>query len=145
MWVYLPASARFQTFTWLRQIPCNHHFLGGLIQTRDVMSLWGPQPFQVNSCKNCKNWVRKLVSKRQVEFVKEGIIGYIIPQTSSEWQVIKIAWQNTDIARKADSGMAMNCQSYCYGILHFCFGITSHPSTKHVLFVSLLFWNQQIV
>jgi hypothetical protein len=27
----------------------------------------------------------------------------------------------------------------------FCFGITSHPSMKHVLFfVSLLFWNQQM-
>ena len=30
-------------------------------------------------CKNFKNRVRKLVSKRQVGFVKEGVIGYIIP------------------------------------------------------------------
>jgi hypothetical protein len=139
MWVYLPAYARFQTFAWLRQIPCNYHFLGGIIQTRDVMSWSGPWPFQLNSCKNFKKRVRKLVSKRRVESVKEGVIGYIIPQTSSEWQVIKIAWQNTDIARKADSRMAMNCQSYCYGIFPFCilFWDHSHPLTKHVLFFSL--------
>ena len=79
------------------------------------------------------------MSKRRVVSVKEGVIGYIDPRASSERHVIENAWKNTDIARKADSGMAMNCQSYCYGILHFCFGITSHPSTKHVLFVSLLF------
>ena len=54
-----------------------------------------------------------------MESEKEGVIGYIIPQTSSELHVIKSAWQNTDIARKADSRMVMNCQSYCYGILHF--------------------------
>jgi hypothetical protein len=75
-----------------------------------------------NSCKNFKKRVRKSVSKRQVEFVKESVIGYIIPRTSSEWHVIESAWQNTDIARKADSRMAMNCQSYCYGILHFVLG-----------------------
>jgi hypothetical protein len=54
--------------------------------------------------------------------VKEGVIGYIDPRASSEWHVIENAWQNTYIARKADSGMAMNCQSYCYGILHFVLG-----------------------
>jgi hypothetical protein len=36
--------------------------------------------------------------------------------------VIENAWQNTDITRKAYSRMAMNCQSYCYGILHFVLG-----------------------
>ena len=40
--------------------------------------------------------------------VKEGVIGYIVPQTSLEWHVIKNAWQNTNIARKADSRMVMN-------------------------------------
>ena len=59
------------------------------------------------------------MSKGQVESEKEGVIGYIIPQTSSELHVIKSAWQNTDFARKADSRMVMNSQSYCYGILHF--------------------------
>ena len=108
MWVYLPESARFQTFTWLRKIPCNHRFLGGIIQTRDVMSWWSPQPFQLNSCKNFKKRVWKLVSKRQVELIEEGVIGYIVPRTSSEWHVIENAWQNTDIARKADSRMVMN-------------------------------------
>ena len=122
MWVYLPASARFQTFTWLRQIPCNHHFLDGLIQTRDVMSWWGPQPFQLSNCKNFKKRVWKLVSKGQMELAKEGVIGYIVPRTSSEWHVIESAWQNTDIARKAYSRTVMNCQSYCYGILHFVLG-----------------------
>jgi len=97
-------------------LPC------GVIQTRDVMSWWGPQPFQLNSCKNFKKRVPKLVSKRRVDYVKEGIIGYIVPRTSSKWHVIENAWQNTDITRKADSRMAMNCQSYCYGILHFVLG-----------------------
>jgi hypothetical protein len=119
MWVYLPASARFQTFAWLWQIPCNHRFLGGIIQTRDVMSWWGPQPFQLN---NCKNRVWKLVSKRREESVKELVIDHFVARTSSEWWVIGIAWQNRDIARKAESRMAMNCQSYCYGILHFVLG-----------------------
>jgi len=84
---------------WLRQNPCNHRFLGGIIQTRDVMSWWGPQPFQLN---NCKNRVRKLVSKRREESVKELVIDHFIARTSSEWQMIGIVWQNRDIAKEAD-------------------------------------------
>ena len=116
---HLPDS---RIFAWLRQIPCNHQFLGGIIQIRDVMSWWGPHPFQVNSFKNCKNWVWKLVSKRQVESVKESVTSYIVPRTTSESHVIENALLNTDIARKADSGMVMNSQSYCYEILHFVLG-----------------------
>jgi hypothetical protein len=63
------------------------------------------------------------------KFVKSDVIGYIIPWTSSEWQVIENAWQNTDIARKANPRMAMNCQSYCYGILIFCILFWDHISS----------------
>jgi len=108
------------------------------------MSWWGPQPFQWNSCKNFKKRVRKSVSKRQVESVKESVIGYIIPRTSSEWHVIESAWQNTDIARKANSRMAMNCQSYCYGILHFVLGSHLILQWNMSFFVSLLLWNHEM-
>ena len=92
------------------------------------MSWWGPRPFQLNKCKSFKN---------RAQFVKDDVIDHFVTRTSSEWRVIGIARQNTDIARKDDSRMAMNCQSYCCGMLHFCFVITSHPSTEHVLFLSL--------
>jgi len=106
--ILLPPKLTYQhlsnsrLFAWIWQIPCNHHFLCGIIQTRDVMSWWGPRPFQLNSSKNFKDQVRKLVSKRRVESVK-GV------ETSLEWQVIEIAWQNTDIAKVADPRRVLNC------------------------------------
>ena len=108
------------------------------------MSWWGPQPFQVNSFKNCKNGVRKSVSKRQVESLKKGVTGYIVPRTTSESHVIENALLNTDIARKADSRMVIswfeNGDEQSIILLWnsaFCFGITSHPSTKHASLLSL--------
>ena len=131
-------------FAWLWQIPCNHHFLGGIIQTRDGMSWWGPQPFQLN---NCKNRVRKLVSKRQVESVKEVCHWLYCHRTFSEWQEIEIARWNTDIARIVDPRRALNCQSCCYGIfaiLHFVSG--SHLTLQRnmsfrCLFVVMKSWD----
>jgi len=89
------------------------------------MSWWGPRPFQLNNGKNFKNRVWKLVSKRQVESVKELVIDHFIARTSSEGRVIGIARRNTDIARIVDPRRALNCQSCCYGIfviLHFVSG-----------------------
>jgi len=98
------------------------------------ISLWVPQPVQLNSCKNFKNWDRMMVSKKQVEFVKNDVIGHIVTRTSSDWQKIENAWQSTNIARKADPRMVLNCQSFHYGLLPLCilFWVTSHPWTKHV-------------
>jgi hypothetical protein len=132
----------------LRQIPCNHHFLGGIIQTRDVMSWWGPRPFQLNSCKNFKNQVWKLVSKRRVESVKEVCHWSYCHGTSSEWRVIEIARRNTDIARKVDSRRVLNCQSFCYGFLPFCILFWDHISSFNEtcrFFVLLLCWNQEML
>jgi hypothetical protein len=77
-------------FAWLRQIPCNHHFLCGIIQTRDVMSWWGPRTFQLNSSKNFKDQVRKLVSKRRVKSVKEGVIGHIVMEHPQNGKWLKL-------------------------------------------------------
>ena len=66
---------------------------------------------------------------------------------SSEWQVIENAWQNTDITRKTDPRMAMNCQSYCYGIFPFCILSWDHISFFNetcLFFVSLSFWSQEM-
>jgi len=82
--------------------------------------------------------------QKRVVSVKEGVIGYIDPRASSEWHVIENAWQNTDIARKADSRMAMNCQSYCYGILHFVSGSHLILQRNMSFFVSLLLWNHEM-
>jgi hypothetical protein len=78
--------------------------------------------------------------------VKGDVIGYIIPRTSLEWQVIKNVWQNTYIVRKANLRMAMNCQLYWnFAILHFVLGSHLIFLTKHVfLFVSLLFQNNEM-
>ena len=57
-----------------------------------------------------------------MESLKKGVTGYIVPRITSESHVIENALLNTDIARKADSRMVMNSQSYCYGILHFVLG-----------------------
>ena len=100
--------------------------------------------FQAIQLNNCKNRVRKLVSKRQEESVKELVIDHFVARTSSEWWVIGIAWQNRDIARKADSRMAMNCQSYCYGILHFVSGSHLILQRNMSFFVSLLLWNHEM-
>ena len=108
------------------------------------MSWWDPQPFQLSSYKNFKKRVLKLESKRQVEFVKEGVIGYIVPRKSAEGHVIESAWQNTDIARKADSRMVMNSQS-C--VMEFCILFWDHISSfteTCLVFVSLLFWNPRM-
>jgi hypothetical protein len=113
----LTSLCHLSLFTSICQIP--DFFLCDIIQTGDLNITGGFQAIQLN---NCKNRVWKLVSKRREESVKEVVIGYIVPRTSSEWHVIENAWQNTYIARKADSRMAMNCQSYCYGILHFVLG-----------------------
>jgi hypothetical protein len=60
--------------------------------------------------------------------------------------VIENAWQNTDIARKANLRMAMNCQLYWnFAILHFVLGSHLIFLTKHVfLFVFLLFRNNEM-
>jgi hypothetical protein len=94
--ILLPPKLTYQhlsdskLFAWLRQIPCNHHFLCGIIQTRDVMSWWGPRPFQLNSSKNFKDQVRKLVSKRRVESVKEGVIGHIVMEHPQNGKWLKL-------------------------------------------------------
>ena len=77
--------------------------------------------------------------------MKDDVIDHFVTRTSSEWRVIGIARQNTDIARKDDSRMAMNCQSYCCGMLYFlfCDHISSFNETC-LAFVSLLIWNQQM-
>jgi len=63
----------------------------------------------LNSCKNFKNRDRMMVSKKRVEFVKDDVINHIITRTSSDWQKIENAWQSTNIARKADPRMMLNC------------------------------------
>jgi hypothetical protein len=57
------------------------------------------------------------------------------------------AWQNTDIARKADPRMTMNYQSYCYGILPFCILFWNNISSLNetcLFFVYFLFGNQEM-
>jgi hypothetical protein len=63
-----------------------------------------------------------LVFKSQVDFVKHDVINHIVIRTSSEWQMIKNTWQNTDIAIVADPRRVLNCQSFLVwilAILHF--------------------------
>ena len=52
--------------------------------------------------------------------------------------MIKVARQNTNMARKADPRMVLNCPSFYCGVVipHFFFGVTSHPWTKHVFSLS---------
>jgi len=62
--------------------------------------------------------------------------------TSSEWQVIEIAWQNTDIAKVADPRRVLNCQSFLLWILPSCILFWGHISSFNetcLVFVSLLF------
>jgi len=101
------------------------------------MSWWGPRPFQLNSGKNFKNWVWKLVSKRQVKSVKEVCHWLYCHRTFSEWQEIEIARRNTYIARIVDPRRALNCQSCCYGI----FAILHFVSGSHLI----LEWNMSFL
>jgi len=71
----------------------------------------GFQAIQLNICKNFKNQVQRIVNKRQIEFLKDEVIGHIVTTTSSEQQATEIAWQNTNIARKADD-MIKELMSY---------------------------------
>jgi len=114
--------------------PIQPLFLGGMIQTRDVNIMVGSWAIHLNSCKIFKNRDRIMVCNKQVEFVKDDVINHIVTRTSSYWQKIKNAWPSTNIARKAYPRMVLNCQSFCCGFYHFafCFGVTSHPWTKHV-------------
>jgi hypothetical protein len=112
------------------------------------ISWWVPRPFQLDSGNNFKNQLQKLVSKRRVEFVKEGVIDHIVITTSSEWQVIEIARRNTDIARIADPRMVLNCQSFRCGLLPLCILFWGHISSLNetcLSFVFLLFWNQEML
>ena len=124
--VYLPASARFQTFTWLRQIPCNHCFLRGIIQKRDVMSWWSPQPFQLN--------------RRESGSGEQGTSG--VCEWECHWLYCPL-----NIFRMTCDRKCLEKHRYCQKSWFkngdelsiillwdsaFCFGITSHPWTKHV-------------
>jgi hypothetical protein len=75
--------------------------------------------------------------KKQVEFVRDNVISHIVTWTSSEWQVIKNAWQNTDISRKANPMMML---MLC---ILFWDHITSFNETC-LFFVYLFFWNQEM-
>jgi hypothetical protein len=69
------------------------------------------------------------MNKRQVERVKGDVIGYIIPRTSSEWQVIENACQKSWSKNGDELSIIL---LWNFAILHFYFGITSHSLTKHV-------------
>jgi hypothetical protein len=38
----------------------------------------GLQAIQLNNCKNFKNWVERIVNKRQIEFLKDEVIGHTV-------------------------------------------------------------------
>ena len=91
------------------------------------VSWWGSWAIHLNSCKIFKNRDRMMVSKKRLEFVNDDVIGHIVTRTSSDRQKIENAWPNTNIARKADPRMVLNCQSFCCGFLPFCiFVLGSH-------------------
>ena len=137
MWVYLLASARFQTFYLTPTNPMQPPFSKWYNPDKrwDVMvgssaiSIEQMQEFQESSSV-CERWCHRS----------------FCPRTSSEWHVIENVWQNTDIARKDDLRMAMNCQSYCCAMSHFLF--CDHISSLNetcLSFVFLLFWNQEML
>jgi len=112
------------------------------------ISLYVPRPFQLNSCKNFKNQDRMMVSKKRVEFVKDDVIDHIVIRTSLDWQKIENAWQSTNIARKADPRMVLNCQSFRCGLLPLCILFWGHISSLNETCLSfgfLLFWNQEML
>ena len=128
--------------------PIQPLFLGGMIQTRDVNIMVGSWAIHLNSCKIFKNWDRIMVCNKQVEFVKDDVINHIVTRTSSYWQKIKNAWPSTNIAKKADPRMVLNCQSFCCGFLPFCILFWGHISSLNetcISFVFLLFWNQKML
>ena len=134
--------------TRLRQIPCNYCFLGGIIQTRDVNIMVTSWATHLNRCKIFKNRDRMMVSKKRVEFVKDDVIGHIVTRTSLDWQKIENAWQNTNIARKADPRIMLNCQSFHYGLLPLCIFFWGHISSLNETCLSfgfMLFWNQEML
>ena len=49
-------------------------------------------------------------------------LAILSPEHLQNDMLIESAWQNANIARKVDSRMVMNSQSYCFGILHFVLG-----------------------
>jgi len=89
--------------------PIQPLFLGGIIQTRDLNIMVGSWAIHLNSCKNFKNRDRMMVSKKRVEFVKNDVINHIVTRTSSDWQKIENTWPSTNIARKVDPRMVLNC------------------------------------
>jgi hypothetical protein len=89
-----------------------------------------------------------MVNKKRVEFVKDYVINHIVTRTSLDWQKIKNAWQSTNIARKADPRMVLNCQSFYYGFLPFYILFWGHISSLNetcLSFIFLLFWNQEML
>jgi hypothetical protein len=101
----------------------------------------------LNSCKIFKNRDRMMVSKKRVEFVKDDVIGHIVTRISSDWQKIENVWQSTNIARKADIRIVLNCQSFRCGFLPFCILFWGHISLNETClsFVFRLFWNQEML
>jgi hypothetical protein len=55
---------------------------GGIIQTRYVNIMAGSWAIHLNSGKIFKNQDRMMVSKKQVEFVKDDAINHIVTKTS---------------------------------------------------------------
>jgi hypothetical protein len=80
-----------------------------------------------------------MVSKKRLEFVNDDVIGHIVTRTSSDRQKIENAWPNTNIARKANPRMVLNCQSFYCGFLPFCILFWGHISSlnEHMYFLCL--------
>ena len=56
----------------------------GIIQTRDMNIMVGSWTIHLSSCKIFKNRDRMMVSRKQVEFVKDDFINRIVTRTSSD-------------------------------------------------------------
>jgi hypothetical protein len=97
-------------------------------------SLRVPRPFQLNSCKNFKNRDRMIVSRIELSLWKMMSSIILSPEHHQNNKWSKLLGKTQIWPEKLIQEWCWTVNHFCYGFCHlaFCFGVTSHPWTKHI-------------
>jgi hypothetical protein len=122
MWVYLLSSARFQTFCLTPTNPMQPPFSRWYNPDKRCDVMVGSSAISIEQLQELQESSPEVGEQETSRVCEGGCYWSYCHGTSSKWQVIEIAWKNTDIARVANPRRVLNCQSFLlwnFSILHF--------------------------
>jgi hypothetical protein len=103
------------------------------------ISWWCPRPFQLNSCKNFKNRVGGWYLRGKLSWWKMVSSIILSPQHSQNDKWLWMLGKTLISPEKLIQEGCWTVNHFVMDFFHFafCFGVTSHPLTKHVFSLSL--------